>query len=241
MVDCIPLLKNVGQFYNASLSKQSILNKLTLIYAENGRGKTTLSSILRSLSTKDASLIKERYRLGSEHGTHIVVKNNGKNYIFHNDTWNSHIQDIAVFDDFFIAENVYSGVDVASSHKQNLHKLIIGTQGLQLNAALQEHISKVEQHSKSLKEKEDAITTSIRGELTVDKFCMLEPKEDLETAIKQTEQDIEVAKSNDAVQQHPIFQTINWTSVKNEGVWDIIESNWKIFNSFFIFRLAISE
>ena len=30
-------------------------------------------------------------------------------------------------------------------------------------------------------------------------------------------------------------------SVKNEGVWDIGVLNWKIFNLFFIFWLAIAE
>jgi len=30
------------------------------------------------------------------------------------------------------------------------------------------------------------------------------------------------------------------TSVKNEGIWDIIGSNWKVFNLFFIFRLAVA-
>jgi len=35
-------------------------------------------------------------------------------------------------------------------------------------------------------------------------------------------------------------QALLRTSVKNEGIWDIIGSNWKVFNLFFIFRLAVA-
>lgn len=42
-------LKNIGRFVNLSSKGDVSLRKLTLIYGENGRGKTTLCSILRSL------------------------------------------------------------------------------------------------------------------------------------------------------------------------------------------------
>jgi wobble nucleotide-excising tRNase len=47
----IQLLRNVGQFDSVDAGARLPLSKLTLFYAENGRGKTTLAAILRSLST----------------------------------------------------------------------------------------------------------------------------------------------------------------------------------------------
>ena len=42
--------------------------------------------------------------------------------------------------------------------------------------------------------------------------------------------------------KHKVELAINYRpSVKNEGVWDIGVLNWKIFNLFFIFWLAIAE
>ncbi len=50
MINRIQLLRNIGQFDSVNTAANIPLNRLTLIYAENGRGKTTLSAIFRSLS-----------------------------------------------------------------------------------------------------------------------------------------------------------------------------------------------
>ena len=67
-VERFQLLRNVGQFDSVNAGAQIALTRLTLIYAENGRGKTTLAAILRSLSTGDPVLIEERHRLGAAIG-----------------------------------------------------------------------------------------------------------------------------------------------------------------------------
>lgn len=54
------LLRNVGQFYSVNADAQLVMTKLSLAYAENGRGKTTLAAILRSLNTGEPTLINER-------------------------------------------------------------------------------------------------------------------------------------------------------------------------------------
>lgn len=45
MLKCIQLLRNVGQFDSITPTQKTAFNKLTLVYAENGRGKTTLANI----------------------------------------------------------------------------------------------------------------------------------------------------------------------------------------------------
>ena len=42
---------------------------------------------------------------------------------------------MVVFDDVFVDLNLYSGLVVGSDHRQNLHELIPGTQGVALNVA----------------------------------------------------------------------------------------------------------
>lgn len=63
MITTLRLLKNIGQFHSAANSIP--LAKFALIYAENGRGKTTLAAVLRSLSTGDPIPIAERRRLSA--------------------------------------------------------------------------------------------------------------------------------------------------------------------------------
>jgi wobble nucleotide-excising tRNase len=63
VIDHIQLLRNVGQFDSVTGGNQFSFSKITLLYAGNGRGKTTLAAILRSLATGDGKLITERRRL----------------------------------------------------------------------------------------------------------------------------------------------------------------------------------
>lgn len=84
----IQLLRNVGQFDSVHEGAQLPLNRLALIYAENGRGKTTLATILRSVGTGNAQLITERRRLGAQHPPHLVLAQRvGPPLVFQNGGW----------------------------------------------------------------------------------------------------------------------------------------------------------
>src|SRR5262249_24792287 len=144
---------------------------LTLVYAENGRGKTTLSSVLHSLSTGDAQPILERARLGASNTPHVVLTlSDGGTRIFQNGAWSAPLSEISVFDDAFVAANVCSGIDIASEHRQNLHELILGSQGVTLNAELRARVTAVEEHNRQIRAKADAIPSSSRANLTIDQF-----------------------------------------------------------------------
>ena len=87
MLDRIQLLRNVGQFDNVSPPQQTALTPFSLIYGENGRGKTTIAAILRSLAIDDPVLVAERQRLGSQHPPHVVIGHAGGQSVFQNGAW----------------------------------------------------------------------------------------------------------------------------------------------------------
>lgn len=163
MVEHIQLLRNIGQFDSVTPTQKTVFNKLALIYAENGRGKTTLASIFRSLSTSNPGLITERHRLGAQRSPHVVINANNQPYTFQKGTWSAQLSNITVFDDNFVAQNICSGMEIETGHRQNLHELILGAQGVSLNATLQAHVTKVEEHNRIIREKETAIPASVRG------------------------------------------------------------------------------
>ena len=120
MITLIQLLRNVGQFDSVSQGSPLPLKKLTLIYAENGRGKTTLAAILRSLGTGDPLPIGERKRLAAIHTPHVILECAGgpPAAMFQNNAWNRSLTQISVFDDEFVDDNVCSGLEVAPDHRQ---------------------------------------------------------------------------------------------------------------------------
>ncbi|NYT60534.1 AAA family ATPase [Alcaligenaceae bacterium] len=205
-LDRIQLLRNVGQFDSVSEGAQLPLNRLALIYAENGRGKTTLASILRSAGTGEAQLVTERHRLGSQHPPQLVLAPRvGPPLVFQNGAWSTTLPGVAVFDDHFVAQNVCAGVDIGPSHRQNLHELILGSQGIALNAALQAHVARIEEHNRTLRTLSDEIPAEALGVNTVDAFCALAEDANIDNGIQEAERNLAAAQSADAVRQAETF------------------------------------
>ena len=80
----LQLLRNIGQFDNVGAGAQLAFTKLTLVYAENGRGKTTLAAVLRSAGNNEPQLVNERQRLGSANTPHIVIGRDAGAVMFQN-------------------------------------------------------------------------------------------------------------------------------------------------------------
>jgi len=209
MIESFNVLDNIGQFGLVRAGARIPLAKLSLVYAENGRGKTTLAAILRSLATGDSTLIAERKRLGSPNPPNVVIQENSAPAVFQNGVWSRILPQIAVYDDKFVAENVCSGMQVATEQRQNLHELILGAQGVALNHRLQAHIDAVEEHIRQLRIKGDAIPTAMRGSLSVEQFCALEPRNDIDAALQIAERNISAAHAADTIRTRAPFRLLN--------------------------------
>ena len=208
MIEKINILRNIGLFDSATCPNNFSFTPFSLIYAENARGKTTLSVILNSLATGNAELINERHRLGAQYPPHVVITHSGQEVVFQNGAWSRTIPDIAIFDDVFVAANICSGINLETSHRQNLHELILGAQGVELNSTLQQYVTRNEQHNIDLRNKGNAIPASARGSFTVDDFCDLKPDPDINTKINDMEHRLAAAKSADSIRNRAGFVPI---------------------------------
>ncbi|ABL71401.1 MULTISPECIES: AAA family ATPase [Paracoccus] len=206
MLTHINLVRNVGRFDSVSAGANLPFQKFTVLYGENGRGKTTLSAILKSLATNDPLLIEQRHRLGAQHPPHVVVARSANQHVFQNGGWSASDDRIVVFDDDFVAQNVCSGIEIASEHCKNLHELIIGARGVALNETLQQHIREIEEHNAEIRKLGGNIPASVRGAMNVDQFCALEKRDDIDAAIAETERKINAAKASDEVQKRESFK-----------------------------------
>lgn len=208
-IECIRLLRNIGRFDSVNAGAQLPLARLALVYAENGQGKTTLATILRSAGNGEAALLAERHRLGAQQQAHLVIAPRvGAPLVFQNGAWSSTLPTIAVFDDYFVAQNVCSGIEIETAHRQNLHELILGAQGVALNTALQGYVGRIEQHNSSLRTLAGAIPAAVRGALSVDDFCSLPVHANIDEAIREAERHLAAAQSADAVRQAAHFYAL---------------------------------
>jgi wobble nucleotide-excising tRNase len=211
MITTIQLIRNIGKFDSVTAGANIPLDRLTVVYAENGRGKTTLAAILRSLATGESISISERRRLTAQHPPHVVIECDGgpPSAMFQNNAWNRTLSNMTVFDDMFVDENVCSGLDVHAEHRQHLHELILGAQGVNLNRQLQQLVGRIEQHNTELRTRAAAIPAAARGRLSVDEFCDLPARADIDAVLLEAERSLAAAQEHSVVGQTPSFDVIS--------------------------------
>lgn len=211
-IERFQLLRNVGQFDSVNAGTHLPLARFALVYAENGRGKTTLAAIFRSAATGNATLVTERRRLGSQHEPHVVIQETGALLQFQNGAWSTAQPAIAVFDDQFVAQNICSGIEIEAGHRQHLHELILGSLGGALNATVKRHVARIEEHNTALRTLGEAIPAAARGLLSIDAFCSLEARADIDDAITEAERELAAAQSAEAIRQAPAFAVLTLPS-----------------------------
>ena len=148
MLRKIVSIKNVGRFASYGASGDVELKRYTLIFAENGRGKTTLCALLRSLLSGDRTPIIGRTTLGGPGAPMSEILTTSGMITFRQGAWSATVPEIAVFDSTFISENVYSGDVVDLGHRRNLYSVIVGKQGVDLATQIELLDGKSQRHLK---------------------------------------------------------------------------------------------
>lgn len=148
-------IKNIGKFKNYNANGDVEFKKLTLIYGENGKGKTTLSEIFRSLKENSPNPINIKKTVTSSDNPSVSLLTSEGRTTF-NGSWTTPLPSIEIFDSIFVERNIHSGFLISSSQKQNLPNIVFGEKGVEL---LKE-IKALEDEEKGLK---DSFTQKVRA------------------------------------------------------------------------------
>lgn len=190
-------IKNIGRFCDAHPGGRSFAEK-TVIFGNNGNGKSTITAILRSLSENDPGLIKERKTFG-ETSAQIVkmVFTDGvtnTDVSFQGGNWNIGINDIRIFDSKFIAENVFDGERLVDEHRANLHRVVVGEQGKILAEKISILGDKIRAKDSERKRKEQEYALWVFStKPTLDEFIALIEDKEIDEKIKKLESELEFA------------------------------------------------
>lgn len=126
MLERIHNIEGIGLLHHASGSAFG-LKKATLIYADNGLGKSTLASIIRSCSINDSNLILRRKTIDGVNDPKVVLQfDNGQTSTFQNGNWDNSRPEFLVFDSDFVEQNVYAGGNVSADQRRNLLQFALG-------------------------------------------------------------------------------------------------------------------
>lgn len=144
MIHKIERLISIGKFRNYQATGDVAFKKLTLFYGDNGGGKTTLTSVFRSLTQNKPELVQRRKSTNqtTAQAAQIIQRNAGADvhHTFNPITgWTTPFTDIEIFDIHFVNENVYSGFEFNEEHKKQLHQFVIGAQGIAIQQQIEQN------------------------------------------------------------------------------------------------------
>jgi wobble nucleotide-excising tRNase len=190
MIEKFINIKNIGRFRDCCPRGDVAFRKLTLVFAENGRGKTTLCAILRSFRTGQHEFISERKTLGTIDPASVQIRIGGNTVTFENNAWTAPHRDIAIFDSVFIHENVYAGDYVDHDHKKNLYRVIVGAQGVQLVQQIEELDGEIRDANTDINMKKGVASNTLPRGVTLDDYLAWQPVADIESKIQQKNSEI---------------------------------------------------
>jgi len=211
MIKKVISIKNVGKFADYSCYGDVELRKLNIIYADNGRGKTTLVAILRSLKTVEGSLIVGRRTLGTSGAPEVNLLLDDSTLAFKDGKWETDLPDLEIFDSTFIAENVYSGGYVGHEHKRDLYRFVIGAKGASLRKKVDHLDGKNRAKATKIGEKENEIKRYISDSVKVSDFLeLLRPPQG---AITEKEKEIRALETAEEIAEKSALDRISLPSI----------------------------
>lgn len=159
MLERISEVQGVGLLSQVN-GKPFTCQKATFIYADNGRGKSTLASVLRSVSVGDISIISNRKTIDGGLPQRVSLQfSNGQKTEYENGAWTKLHPEVLVFDAEFIERNVHSGGVVSTGHRKNLLEFALGEAAVTARV----DVEKATADAKFATEKEQGLTAQLSG------------------------------------------------------------------------------
>jgi wobble nucleotide-excising tRNase len=193
-------IKNVGRFLNCSASGDVELKHYSLIFAENGRGKTTLCAVLRSLQSGEAAHIPGRATLGIGGAPEVNMLLDSGTVTFRRNTWSATVPDSAILDSTFVSENVHAGDTVDLEHKRKLYRVIVGKQGVELARQIENLDAPSGAKSAEIRDKLTAVQVLAPQGVSVETFLALREDPAIDIKIGEQEQELQAVKEADQIQ-----------------------------------------
>ncbi len=231
-INKIPEIQNIGSFTNF-VDKSFIYGKCNVIYALNGYGKTTLTSIIRSLKENNPNIIlgrKNLKELNDNNVKAIIETADNKNYLYFNGYWRVGGQkvsnknpEIIIFDDEFISNNIFAE-RFEIDHKKALYRIIFGSVGIKLSKDLTKLREKKKELSVDISTLENKLTPKYFEKeeyLVLDetKFDLSKIKSD----IKKVEKTITNSKNLSKITKKQGLTNLQYIEINNNQLFSLLK------------------
>ena len=206
-------IKNIGRLVNCS-QKGPELNRSNLFFAENGRGKTTLCAVLRSLQTGKQEYIEERKTIGPVTGDPSAsIRLDQINANYGKNGWDVTVPEITIFDATFVARNVHAGEYVGRDHRSNLLQVIIGEGGVVLADKVKQLDRDIRKKNTDINNVKRALCLNLPNNIQLDDFLALADDPEIEAKITEKSAELNAAKQAEKIKVKPLLSALKVPSL----------------------------
>ena len=199
-------LENTGLFLNGLPGKAIDLPRIVLIYGENGRGKTTLSEVLRSLATGRSELLEGRRSVDADGEPEVALRwehdGDSGTIQFSDDRWSEGFGPLSVYDAPWVHENVHTGELLEPSHRDALLELALGSAAVTAKRAVEQANTSARDAKKEANAKRKTVEAYARP-YTVEDFVKLDPEEDRSAEMERAQQELVNVRKADSIRRRP--------------------------------------
>ena len=133
MLERFEKITKTGLFEEYTHAPGCDFGEVTLVFGENGVGKSTLAAILDSLREGNAAEVIRRRSLPGDVAPAVIVRLDSKDYAFTGHDWNAQppYDTLDVFYPGFVSRNVHAAKCVDAEHRRNLCELVLGRKAVE--------------------------------------------------------------------------------------------------------------
>jgi wobble nucleotide-excising tRNase len=217
-------LIGIGTLHEPLPSGTISLRKKTVIFGENGRGKSTFVAILRSLGQGTGEVLRGRRTIGGKHEPVVEFLVGSQKHLFQQGTWNQGHESISIFDATFVAENVYTGNSVDTDQRKNLLSFALGATGVKLAQEVDDLVTTISNDGKAEREAATKLQSHVSGQMSLEVFAELpEPSKDSETDLADARSELAAQKQASTVRNLQSLSSMSFDGPQAATLTDVLE------------------
>ncbi len=224
MLEKILQVKGVGLFHDVN-GESHKLQKASIIYADNGRGKSTLVSLFRSCSTNNPELLLKRRTIDGSYDPEVkLLFSDGQQPKFKNRRWDAKRPELLVFDADFVEQNVYAGGQVTPNQRKNLLQFVLGENAVVAKQEYDKADLNVKTAAGVVSETTNKLSEIHKG-LTLEKFEDLPKVSDADDKIATLNKNIIEAQNMGSIKSKPLPPKLADPDLNIEPFFKILDTS----------------
>ncbi|GGY08873.1 AAA family ATPase [Paludibacterium paludis] len=210
MLEKVICIDNIGVI-KSGVPHPLTLEKVTLVYADNARGKSTLAALLNACASANVPELTKRKTVGAQNDQKVLFRFKAPtgdfNAQFDGKVWAGQKPSLYVFNQDFVERNVYASSNVTPDQRASLLELALGDAAVVAQAEFSKQSELQRTKAGEVREAEGALT-GYRGDLAVDTFITLPEAPNTDSEIQALDKQIADAQGIAATLAKPDFKKL---------------------------------